>query len=745
MKLTVLKMQLFSNEDKNNIAKTLLFELIERISRFHLHLEEIRERFYPSNSFRNHPGNTKFHLLDPYNECLIKILHCSLSLSRPLFNAGTSHEGERCDSLINEIQELIHLINQLHRKLGFLPRPPEPPELRRFGRILAKHSMKLSRSEKSEISIYVDENIAEETLYVDPLAEFKDKVINIKVNEINKIIGENTIDKCRNEFETAGFHVTIPRIDASNSCRWPTLVHELAHRILKSEPFKDYSIEDDFNKFIDTLRSEVSLDINSNPKIDIIKWLEECWCDLLGAIVMGPAFWFSQASVFIFGGKSEDFGKIGPTHPPHLFRLLLITNILRHRFKDAFFQNCEISLNLYRKLFDYFDIKCDDGFLKKSDIRYIFDLFKTYFIDKFFTKNGDGALSLANPSLNEHIALLIKYTSDIKAEVIDSMVLRLEEGAPVPSYRTYKNDSFQERPSHVQEVLFAAWLYRNNKFKDSILKEYDEILKEVGSDDSRLWDKFRKTIVKKFRGFNFSVLRSIQVGEWFDLLGGEQKKLDYLKKKNINAEKENSFGILADYEIYELLKSEKLLIIPLMNLSEQLGSTSLDIRLGTSFQVFYPNQVGILDLTDADSIKNANRFSNLIDLDFMEPITIAPGQFILGHSMEYIKLPGNISAEVEGRSSFARLGIQVHMTASLIDPGFPGVLTFEIYNAGPNPIQLYPGLRLGQLRFFSGNPPRKPYNKNPTAKYKGLLQHHNSLQSNDYEVDLFSIEKAKKK
>ena len=372
-------------------------------------------------------------------------------------------------------------------------------------------------------------------------------------------------------------------------------------------------------------------------------------------------------------------------------------------------------------------------------------MFKTYFIDNFFTKNAGGKLSLANPSLNEHIASLIKYTSDIKADVILSMVSRLEQGAPVPSYRIYENDSFHEKPSHVQEVLFAAWLYRNNKFKDSILKEYDKILKEVQSDDSSLLDNFYDTIVKNFKGFNFSVLRSIQVGEWFDLLGGEQKKLDYLKKKNINAEKENFLGILADYEIYELLKSEKLLIIPLMNLSKQLGSTSLDIRLGTSFQVFYPNQVGIIDLTDSGSIKNANRFSNLIDLDFMEPITIAPGQFILGHSMEYIKLPGNISAEVEGRSSFARLGIEVHMTASLIDPGFEGVLTFEIYNAGPNPIQLYPGLRLGQLRFFSGNPPRKPYNKNPTAKYKGLLQHHNSLQSNDYEVELFSIEKNKEK
>ena len=457
---------------------------------------------------------------------------------------------------------------------------------------------------------------------------------------------------------------------------------------------------------------------------------------------MGPAFWFSQATAFIFAGKSYDYGTLRESHPPYLFRLLLIVFILRHRFQNAFFNDCQSTLNHYKQIFDYFDSLNDNGFLKNKEVRYVFQLFRSYFIDHFFKKNDLGELSLSTPLLNENIELLIKYTSDIREEVIKSMIQSLENQAPVPSYRTYSDKNLKERPSHVQEVLFAAWLYRNNKFKEDILDEHDKIVSDIQIEDDQLWENFLETIVSKFKGFNFSVLRSIQVGEWFDLLSGEQKEVGYLKNEDIDTQNIVT-SVLADYEIYELLKSEQLLVIPLMNLKEQLGSTSLDIRLGTSFQVFYPNQVGIINLTDPESIKNANRFSSLIDLDYMEPITLAPGQFVLGHSMEYIGLPKNIAAVVEGRSSFARLGIEIHMTASLVDPGFQGVLTFEIYNAGPNPIQLYPGLRIGQLRFFSGNAPHKPYNKNPTAKYRGMLQHHNSLQSNDYEINLFSEERIK--
>jgi len=103
--------------------------------------------------------------------------------------------------------------------------------------------------------------------------------------------------------------------------------------------------------------------------------------------------------------------------------------------------------------------------------------------------------------------------------------------------------------------------------------------------------------------------------------------------------------------------------------------------------------------------------------------------------MEYIKLPSNMAAQLEGRSSFARLGLQVHMTAGFVDPGFEGVLTFEIYNAGHNPIRLYPGLRVAQLRFMNTSVPGRPYDRNVEAKYGGLLLQHESLQFKDKEIN----------
>ncbi|MBK9249117.1 MAG: dCTP deaminase [Ignavibacteria bacterium] len=199
-----------------------------------------------------------------------------------------------------------------------------------------------------------------------------------------------------------------------------------------------------------------------------------------------------------------------------------------------------------------------------------------------------------------------------------------------------------------------------------------------------------------------------------------------------------------DSEIKSLIYQDELKIIPLMYLDHevdgkvhnQIGTTSIDIRLGTSFQVFYPDQYGMIDFTQENNTHNFNTSSKRINLDFIEGITITPGQFILGHSMEYIKLPDYICGNLEGRSSFARLGIEIHMTAGYIDPGFEGVLTFEIYNAGPTTVKLYPGMRIGQIRFEKNNKPNVPYSSKYIVKYNGLLEHDVSQQSKDYEVEL---------
>ncbi|MDR0604080.1 MAG: dCTP deaminase [Bacteroidales bacterium] len=265
------------------------------------------------------------------------------------------------------------------------------------------------------------------------------------------------------------------------------------------------------------------------------------------------------------------------------------------------------------------------------------------------------------------------------------------------------------------------------------------------------YQDIRKIIVRHDQ----AVLKSIQVSEWFDFLTQEKIRPEtitiYNKEEN---ESINTNGILVDHEIETLILQDELKIIPLMYFNQtnkadrvlnQIGTTSIDIRLGTSFQIFYPEQYGIIDFTQEEANHISSDSSKRINLDFMESITITPGQFLLSHSMEYIKLPDDICGNLEGRSSFARLGIEIHMTAGFVDPGFEGVITFEIHNAGPTTVRLYPGMRIGQIRFEKNSLPKETYSKRHTVKYKGLLEHDLSRQSKDFEVELIKQYKKREK
>lgn len=168
--------------------------------------------------------------------------------------------------------------------------------------------------------------------------------------------------------------------------------------------------------------------------------------------------------------------------------------------------------------------------------------------------------------------------------------------------------------------------------------------------------------------------------------------------------------------------------MPLVDVDQQLGSTSFDIRLGTTFEVYLP---ACRRAVDSPQTLIGSYESRRIDLDFLEHVILMPAQFMLAHSFEYIKLPVSLAADLDGRSSYARLGLEVHMTAGMIDPGFEGVVTFELFNAGPNPIKLFPGVRIAQLRFTPVSKPNRPYSARHLAKYRRMLQHNKSLYMND--------------
>lgn len=80
-------------------------------------------------------------------------------------------------------------------------------------------------------------------------------------------------------------------------------------------------------------------------------------------------------------------------------------------------------------------------------------------------------------------------------------------------------------------------------------------------------------------------------------------------------------------------------------------------------------------------------------------LILQPGDFVLGSTFQKVQVPNIMVARFEGKSSLARKGLLVHITAGFIDPGFEGHITLEIKNLMPAPWRLEPGMKIGQICF----------------------------------------------
>jgi dCTP deaminase len=123
---------------------------------------------------------------------------------------------------------------------------------------------------------------------------------------------------------------------------------------------------------------------------------------------------------------------------------------------------------------------------------------------------------------------------------------------------------------------------------------------------------------------------------------------------------------------------------------------SVDLLLGRSFRVFHNHRTAAIDLRDPPQ-----NLTELITIDDEDAFVIHPGEFVLGVTREWVSLPDDVVARIEGKSSIGRLGLIVHATAGFVDPGFAGTLTLEITNLTRVPIKLWPGLPIAQLSFMA--------------------------------------------
>jgi dCTP deaminase len=103
-----------------------------------------------------------------------------------------------------------------------------------------------------------------------------------------------------------------------------------------------------------------------------------------------------------------------------------------------------------------------------------------------------------------------------------------------------------------------------------------------------------------------------------------------------------------------------------------------------------------------------------------EAITLQPGELMLATTVEWLELADDLVGRIEGRSSLGRLGIIVHGTASIFDPGWRGKPVMELGNLGVVPILLYPGMRVCSFTFEEvSSKVDVPYYLKKSNKYAG--------------------------
>lgn len=174
--------------------------------------------------------------------------------------------------------------------------------------------------------------------------------------------------------------------------------------------------------------------------------------------------------------------------------------------------------------------------------------------------------------------------------------------------------------------------------------------------------------------------------------------------------------ILSDRDIKKAIKDKRIVITPAPDFSSQLGSCSIDLRLGNSFRVFEHSRNSYIDPSKKDY---SNEITRTIKIKKGEQFIMQPGDFVLAVTLERVKIAPDLMGRLEGRSSLGRLGIVVHSTASIFDPGWDGNPVLELGNLGRMAVALDAGMRICAMTFEElSSEAEVPYTNKKIAKYK---------------------------
>jgi dCTP deaminase len=173
-------------------------------------------------------------------------------------------------------------------------------------------------------------------------------------------------------------------------------------------------------------------------------------------------------------------------------------------------------------------------------------------------------------------------------------------------------------------------------------------------------------------------------------------------------------SVLSDRDIATALTAGRVKVEPYD--PADLQPSSIDLHLDRSFRVFRNNRYPFIDVRAPQP-----DLTEMLNVADDEAFVLHPGEFVLGQTIEWVELPDDLVARLEGKSSLGRLGLLIHSTAGYVDPGWKGKLTLELSNVANLPIALYFGMKIGQISFFEmSSPVDRPYGSAGLgSKYQG--------------------------
>lgn len=706
----------------------LLFEVLERAVRLHSHIERSRQIAARPGA----RGTAQLKIASEAQELLSEEIKNTVSMFK---------RHHSMDDRVVVLKTQLARLAKIHTHvLVAVPRPHEPIELVSYLRqVLQSRSLVTAGKSSSTIpEVFATEALGDQAhdnyVFISNRNIFENQEDPEFILEASRAKEENLTGFAEKHLsvetesvqspEIAGY-VSLPRVDLGNPCRWPSLLHEVGHFHCKAEAlwrrFESHCGESTVQVALNWIAPYSDSDDENAKRHELIRWLEECWCDAFSITAAGPSAFFAQLHAFLFCEPcylTEPVVK-GRGYPPAWFRIKLLLSLAKHRFvtEDASLREL-ISDAMEREkslIFEALNVEPD----RDDGLYQLLHRFREFL--RFDLPRESYSLS-----------------SRISSESLTQLLSDLKDGLPIPSVEQDQNDG--QRAATPAEILLAGWMYRCRNYRSEFL----DIVKDWCDGDAscRSSDRDYFGVLKaKVNRADETLKRSLQVVEWFCILdrGAKERsfgELDPGHQHGLSKSAsvvENASGLLPDSQLKDLLRLKKLRIVPLIDFERQVSGSVIDLRLGHNFEIFFSNVYGAIDPLHPRSRGGVDSME--MDVDFVKSISISPGQFILAHTLEYIKLPDDVAAQIEGRSSFARLGLQVHMTANLVEAGFDGCLTLEIANCGHSTIVLYPGMRIAQLRFFRlVATPTIPYSGLREKKYRGFLSHNKTQQFSDWEV-----------